>query len=363
MPGAPLPESADKIIIEAGELNEIRLDPSESPRVEPKLPPPIAWWVRLATAPLVLVLPLLCLITIVVRVAFRSQPPMTRHAWTAYLSTLLIISGILTSLGVVVALSVGPFPVAMSSGLADLDERTEYPVLPAQGTMSGADASLQLKSLVAVISPAAQTWFGKREVLSMSFGAGALLQATPAGYLFATARHVIGTSDWNVASNPRAMISLESGVWSGADVIARHQDLDLALVWIPRHSGSTTFVQPVAAPQDGEEILVIGHPEGLKFTLSTGIISRTQNNALQISAPVSPGNSGGPVYDRKGNLVGIVSSTMDKSIRPNAENLNFAVSAKALLAAAGWEFAPGGRAKVEKFWNALQGSPKPGKSE
>jgi len=153
----------------------------------------------------------------------------------------LIVSGILTSLGVVVALSIGPFPVAMSNGLADLDERTNYPVLPAPATMSGADASTQLKSLVAVISPAAQTWFGKREVLSMSFGAGALLQATPAGYLFATARHVIGTADWSVASKPRAMIFLESGVWSGADVIARHQDLDLALVWIPRHSGSTSF--------------------------------------------------------------------------------------------------------------------------
>ena len=351
-------DAADKIVIQPGDLNEVRLDPSESPRVEPKLPPAIPWWVRLATSPLVLVLPLLCLITIVMRVAFRTQPPRTRHAWTAYLSTLLVISGCLTSLALVVVLATGPLPlpVSLSSGLADLDERTEYPSLPAPSALSGADASQQLKSLVAVISPAAKTWFGKQEALSMSFGAGVLLQATSTGYLFATARHVISASDWSVTSNRRAMVALESGIWSGADVVARSRDLDLALVWLPRHSGTTTFVQPVAPPRDGEEIFVIGHPEGLKFTLSTGIISRTQNSVLQISAPVSPGNSGGPVYDRKGNLVGIVSSTLDKSIQPNAENLNFAVSAKALLNETGWDFAQGGRPKVEKFWNAIRGT-------
>lgn len=188
----------------------------------------------------------------------------------------------------------------------------------------------------------------------MSFGAGMLLHATASGYLFATARHV---ANWTVASDPRAMVSLESGIWSSADVVARHRDLDLAMVWIPRHSGSATFLQPIAPPRDGEEIFVIGHPEGLKFTLSTGIISRGQNNALQISAPVSPGNSGGPVYDRKGNLVGVVSSTLDKTIQPNAENLNFAVSAKALLSEAGWELSRSGRAKVEAFWKAIHGQP------
>jgi hypothetical protein len=349
----PLPESADKIVIQPGELNEIRLEPTEAPRAEPRLAPAIPLWTRFAMAPLVLVLPILCLITIVIRVAFRAQPPRTRHAWTAYLSTLLIISGFLTSLSVVVALSVGPLPLATSNGLAELDERSDYPPLPAQGSLSGAEASQRLKSLVAVISPAARTWLGKREVLSMSFGAGALLHANASGYLFATARHVISTGDWTVASNPRAMVAMEAGVWSGADVVARHRQLDLAMVWVPRHSGQTTFIQPVVPPQDGAEIFVIGHPEGLKFTLSTGIISRTDNTTLQISAPVSPGNSGGPVYDRRGNLVGIVSWTMDKSVQPNAENLNFAVTASALLREAGWEFADSGRRKVEGFWKAM----------
>jgi S1-C subfamily serine protease len=341
----------DKIVISPNELTEIQQEPGQVPRLEPKIPPAIAWWARLGPILLVPCLPLLCLVTIILRVALRGQPPRTRHAWTAYLSTLLVISGILTSMAVMVVFSLGPLPAVVSSGLSELDERTEYPQLPKAGTMSGADAS-RLKSLVAVISPAAESLFSKREILSSSFGAGMLLHANAAGYLFATARHVIGTNDWNVAKKPRALISLASGVWSGADVIARHATLDLALVWLPRHSGHADFAQPVAEAKEGENIFVIGHPEGLKFTLSTGIISRLENSTLQISAPVSPGNSGGPVYDEQGSLVGVVSSTLDKSVQPNAENLNFAVSARALLHESGWEFAQGGRERFQEYLHA-----------
>jgi S1-C subfamily serine protease len=347
----------DKIVINPNELAEVQPEPGQAVRLEPKLPPAIAWWARLGPMALVPFLPLLCLVTIILRVALRGQPPRTRHAWTAYLSTLLVISGMLTSLAAVVVFSLGPLPAVVSSGLAELDERTEYPPLPARTSLSGADAAKQLKSLVAVISPAAQSFFSKREILSSSFGAGMLLHANSAGYLFATARHVVAGG--NAEKKPRALISLASGVWSGADVVAKHASLDLALVWLPRHSGQAQFVQPVAEAKEGEGIFVIGHPEGLKFTLSTGIISRLQENMLQISAPVSPGNSGGPVYDEQGNLVGVVSSTLDKSAQPNAENLNFAVAAKALLREAGWEFAQGGR---ERFQAYLQASRNTGKT-
>src|SRR5260370_30020341 len=115
----------------------------------------------------------------------------------------------------------------------------------------------------------------------------------------------------------------------------------------PRPSGKGELVQPVAEAKEAEGIFVICLPEGLKFSLSTGIISRLQENVLQMSAPVSPGNSGGPVYDEQGNLVGVVSSTFDKSAQPNAENLNFAVAARALLHEIGWEFTPEGRQRFQ----------------
>jgi S1-C subfamily serine protease len=288
-------------------------------------------------------------------VAFRGQTPRIRYAWTGFLSTLLIISGFLTSAMAVVALSLGPLPsiAGMATGLAELDERTDFPTLPAAKDLSGADASSDLKPLVAVISPTAQTFFGKREVLSNSFGAGMLLEASDQGYLFATARHVIGIGAWGLKDKHRALLSLRSGIWAGAEVIARHTNLDLVLVWIPRHSGHADFVQPIARPKEGETIFVIGHPEGLKYTLSTGIVSRIENSTLQISAPVSPGNSGGPVYDQQGNLLGVVSSTLDKSYQPNAENLNFAVSAQALLKENDWEFSKNGKEHLVDYLKKL----------
>jgi S1-C subfamily serine protease len=351
----------DKIVISPNEITEIKEVLDQPARIESKLPPAIPWWARISVGILALCLPLLCLIAIILRVAFRGQAPRIRYAWTSFLSTLLIVSGFLTSAAAIVALSLGPVPAIVATGLSELDERTDFPTLPAAKDLSGADASSELKPLVVVISPTAQSFFSNREVLSNSFGAGMLLEANQQGYLFATARHVVGMGAWKLKDRHRAMLSLSSGVWAGAEVVARHTNLDLVLLWVPRHSGSADFMQPIAAPKEGESIFVIGHPEGLKYTLSTGIISRMENSTLQISAPVSPGNSGGPVYDQQGNLLGVVSSTLDKSYQPNAENLNFAVSAQAFLKENGWEFAKNGKQRLEEYLNHLtepRGKPK-----
>jgi S1-C subfamily serine protease len=293
-------------------------------------------------------------VAIILRVAFRGQAPRIRYAWTAFLSTLLIVSGFLTSAASILLFSFGSVPAIVATGLPELDERTNFPALPANKDLSGADASSELKPLVAVIAPTEQSYFSKHEVLSNSYGAGLLLEADDKGYLFATARHVIGLGAWTIKDKHRAMISLASGVWAGAEVVARHTNLDIVLVWMPRHSGTAEFVQPIATPKEGQTIYVIGHPQGLKYTLSTGIISRMEDSTLQISAPVSPGNSGGPVYDLQGNLLGVVSSTLDKSYQPNAENLNFAVTAQALLKDSGWEFAKDGREKLDEYLKAIK---------
>jgi hypothetical protein len=100
----------------------------------------------------------------------------------------------------------------------------------------------------------------------------------------------------------------------------------------------------------GDSVFVIGHPEGLNFSLSTGIVSRVaENRTLQISAPISPGNSGGPVYDTRGTLLGIVSYTFNKAIAPNAENLNFAVDADVLFDGAGWKFENHGDERLASY--------------
>lgn len=346
----PRPKHMDKIVVSVQEVAAVPRVIDETPRIEPKLPPAVPWWARIAFWFLVPVLPLLCFVVIILRVAIRNQPPRIKHAWTAFMSTLLIVSGFLASIGTVLSISFVPLPAVVSRGLDDLDQRMDYPQLPSATPMSGADVSAKLKPLVAVITESRRLWFSHQETSSGSLGAGILLRANSSGYLFATAHHVVDGLDWRNGKNSRALVAMASGVWAGANVIARHKYLDLALLWVPRESGHAEFLQPIAPASDGEDIFVIGHPEGLKFSLSNGIVSRVDKSAiLQISAPVSPGNSGGPVFDQRGNLVGVVISKMDRSIDPNAENLNFAVRANALLDDSGWDFTANGHQYFSEF--------------
>jgi len=77
----------------------------------------------------------------------------------------------------------------------------------------------------------------------------------------------------------------------------------------------------------GEVVFTIGSPEGLINTLGDGLLSglrRSEDGVeyVQITAPVSPGSSGGGVFDDRGNLIGITTFTIR-----DAQNLNFAISA------------------------------------
>jgi len=209
--------------------------------------------------------------------------------------------------------------------------------------------SSTLKPLVLLASPAAKRWFQPTAGVSGLLGAAMILHSDSHGYLLATARHVADGEGWRTHTGPqKVMVSVGMNGWAAAQVVGRHKHLDVALLWLERHYGDAEFTQPVAtygSVQMGEKIFVIGHPEGLNFSVSNGIVSRTPgNDVLQVSAPISPGNSGGPVYDEFGNLLGIVTSKVARSMEPEAENLNFAVSTDALLHESDWEFVTGGSA-------------------
>lgn len=76
----------------------------------------------------------------------------------------------------------------------------------------------------------------------------------------------------------------------------------------------------------GLDVFVIGNPYGLEGTFSTGVISGLREidgvRYIQISAPISPGNSGGPVILRDGSVIGITTMGLKKG-----QNLNFAIAA------------------------------------
>jgi hypothetical protein len=212
----------DKVVISNAEVAGVGESPQGPKPLEPRLPPEIPWWAKTTLAIFVLALPLLCLIAIILRVSLRNQSPRAKHAMLAYLSTLLVISGLLTSLGILVMVSIAPPPAIGNTGLSELDERAQFPKLPSISVLSGADVSQELKPLVVVISPAARVWFGRQDTPSSSFGAGALLSVDSNGYLFVTARHVVG----DLAGSGRlqhAFLAGLSGIWATADIVGVHK--------------------------------------------------------------------------------------------------------------------------------------------
>lgn len=76
----------------------------------------------------------------------------------------------------------------------------------------------------------------------------------------------------------------------------------------------------------GEPVIAIGNPRGLEGSVSTGIVSgfRISNGVkmIQITAPISPGSSGGPVLNSRGVVIGVATATLK-----GGQNLNFAVPA------------------------------------
>jgi serine protease Do len=77
--------------------------------------------------------------------------------------------------------------------------------------------------------------------------------------------------------------------------------------------------------QDGDEVLAIGHPYGLNYTATQGVISRVDRvqqgiHYIQIDAAINPGNSGGPLVNTKGEVVGV-----NTFIIKGGDNLGFAL--------------------------------------
>ncbi len=347
----------DRIVITTKEVDQVSTPAAivtpAFQETRPRLPNPVPLWVRLLLLPLVLVLPLLSLAALIIKVTVRKQTPRAAQAWSSYLLALLIVSGFFSTLLAVtsISLSWAPAPDAVGAALSGLDERNNFPALPAERIMNGVELSATLKPLVLLASPAAKRWFSHSEGISGLLGAALILQADAHGYLLATARHVADGEGWRSRSDAhKVMVSDGMNGWAAAQIAGRHKHLDIALLWLERRTGEAEFRQPVAsyaAVQSGEKIYVIGHPEGLNFSISNGIVSRTPgNDVLQISAPVSPGNSGGPVYDELGNLLGVVTSKVARSAEPEAENLNFAVSTDALLHESDWELPGSATAKA-----------------
>lgn len=147
--------------------------------------------------------------------------------------------------------------------------------------------------------------------------------------LVATARHGLLAADG-------AEIQLRDGRSLAVRGIAADDAAhDLALLAVAWPNGfSDVAPLPLASlpPRVGARVSVFGSPLGLEATVADGIVSAVGElpglgPVLTISAPISPGSSGGPVVDEHGRVVGIV-----RGKHPGGENLNFASQATDLAA-------------------------------
>jgi S1-C subfamily serine protease len=188
-------------------------------------------------------------------------------------------------------------------------------------------------------------------------GSGVMLYADREGKLIATARHVVERQDARGTRSVETEVSVSpfAGSMLRAQVVGWHLNQDLALVWLPGNNERTGFRQPILESgriEIAEPVWTIGHPLGQTFSLSDGKTTRLPHGGLlQFNAPVSSGNSGGPLYDLKGNLLGIVSFVRGAGRGDVAQNLNFAVCADAFLSTRGWQINALGAAKLEAFSN------------
>lgn len=136
--------------------------------------------------------------------------------------------------------------------------------------------------------------------------------------LIATNLHVIGEGrPISVQANDGRKFEVKS--IEGFD---RH--VDLAVIRVEATGLTPLSLGDSNEVRQGQSVIALGNPQGLKYSVVSGVISGTQEinrqSMLQLAIPIEPGNSGGPVLDRQGRVLGIV--TMKSAV---TENLGFAM--------------------------------------
>jgi hypothetical protein len=145
----------------------------------------------------------------------------------------------------------------------------------------------------------------------------------------------IVSADGKIATNLHVIRELSSGgvqlasgdKFDSFSILAFDERKDLAIIKVagfdlpPINLGNSNSIQV------GEPTLVIGSPRGLQGSVTTGVISSIRDDPfgggfemIQTDAAVNPGNSGGPLVNQKGEVVGMICSKMR-----GTENLNFAI--------------------------------------
>ena len=187
---------------------------------------------------------------------------------------------------------------------------------PAQTTMPAED--IAEKALAATVYLEMKDTNGK----TLGIGSGFFVKPN----IIATNYHVI-----EGASKGTAKLVGKSITYKIEGVTATDKINDLALLKVTAYGIKPLSLGDSDKVRIGETVYVAGNPKGLEGTFSDGIISskrsKDKKERLQMTAPISPGSSGGPVLSKKGEVIG-VSFAGHPAL--DAQNLNFAIPSEYL---------------------------------
>lgn len=151
-------------------------------------------------------------------------------------------------------------------------------------------------------------------------------QPTALGSGFFVGENVVATN-LHIIRNSESGYAKIVGEKSGYDItgiVGIDTQMDLVLLEVANVKASPLPLGDSQQVAVGDEVYVVGNPQGLEGTFSKGIISGIRNfntkSILQITAPISPGSSGGPVLNNKGEVIGVAVATLK-----GGQNLNFAI--------------------------------------
>lgn len=155
------------------------------------------------------------------------------------------------------------------------------------------------------------------------YGAGIVV--APAAGLVLTAQHV-------VEPMRAPVVTFRDGRRLPARLVEVDRALDVALLRVEPQPSTPPQIGRVAALRPGEEVFAVGCPRHLGFTVSRGIVSYVGRELdggrwLQTDLPINDGNSGGPVINARGELVGMMSF-----ILRGAQGMSFALPVDVALA-------------------------------
>src|SRR4029079_114129 len=145
------------------------------------------------------------------------------------------------------------------------------------------------------------------------------------GVVWDGAGHVV-TNNHVVSGTEQVAVRLSSGEVVGASIVGAAPNYDLAVVRLQntRHLPAPIPVGTSADLKVGQAAFAIGNPFGLDQSLTTGVISalkrrlptsggREIGNMVQTDAAVNPGNSGGPLLDSAGRMIGVTTAIISPS--------------------------------------------------